>query len=333
MTKKSGNIPFPKFYDSDRVKEIYLPRYDQVVEEAIEYRQKYNIRPAVEDAKRVAVFSIDEQIGFCIPNASLFVPGAVEDSVRGNEFIYNNIDVITELHYSMDTHRAYQIFFQTFWVDKDGKHPAPFTVITTDDIKNGTWKPALYPLEAENYVEALEKAGKYVLIIWPFHTMLGAVDHALVPVAFETNLFHSIVRQKQTGFETKGTHPLTENYSVLEPEVKQINVGGRVVNTGQFNVKFFKTLMENDRVYLKGQAKSHCVKATVESLLDQILKDDPDLVRKVYILEDCMSSVPAVRGVNNELLSPDFPQLADEAIEEFKKAGMNVVKSTDPIVL
>lgn len=334
MAKKTGNNQAPSFYDRNKVGQIHLTgfdRYLQIAQEAAEFRKRLGIKPASEDKFKIAVFSIDEQIGFCIPGASLFVPGAVEDSQRGCDFIYRNIDVITNLQYSLDTHRAFQIFYPTFWIDKDGNNPAPFTMITTDDIRKGKWIPALYPLEAESYVAELEKTGKYVLIIWPFHTMLGAIDHALVPAAFEAALFHSIARQKQTGFETKGTHPLTENFSVLEPEVKQIKVGANVINTGQFNTGFFKALMNNDRVYVKGQAKSHCVKSTIESLLNQILTDDPDLVKKVYILEDCMSSVPAVRDAKGNLLSPDFPAIADAAIEDFKKAGMNVVKSTDPV--
>ncbi|OGI23397.1 MAG: hypothetical protein A3E91_02485 [Candidatus Moranbacteria bacterium RIFCSPHIGHO2_12_FULL_40_10] len=333
MTKKAAsNIPFPSFYDPKKVGEIFLPRYDQIMKEAIEFRKKFKIRPAVEDKFRIAVFSIDEQIGFCVPGASLFVPGAVEDSQRGNEFILRNLDAITDLYFSLDTHRVFQIFYPTFWIDKDGNHPAPFTMISTEDIKKGNWTAALYPLEAVAYVEALEKAGKYILIIWPFHTMLGAVDHALVPATFEVALFHPLVRQKQTIFETKGTHPLTENYSVLEPEVKQLEVANKALALGQFNAKFFKALMENDRVYLKGQAKSHCVKSTIDSLLNQIMRDDPKLVEKVYILEDCMSPVPAVKDAAGNLLTPDFPDIADQAIEQFRKAGMNVVKSTDPIM-
>lgn len=329
--KTKNELSMPAFYEAQKVGEVYLPRYEDILKEALRARREDNLKPAALDKFRVAVFGIDEQIGFCVPGASLFVPGAVDDIRRGCEFIYRNLDKITEVHYSLDTHRAYQIFHQTFWIDENGNHPDPFTLITTDDIKKGKWIPALYPLEAEKYVKQLEETGKYMLVIWPFHTMLGAVDHALVPAAFELALYHAIARQKQTGFETKGTHPLTENYSVLEPEVKQIEVGGRVLNTGQFNARFFKALMDNDRIYLKGQAKSHCVKATIESLLNQILKDDPALVEKVYILEDCMSPVPAVKDAAGNLLSPDFPAIADEAIEKFRQAGMNVVKSTDPL--
>lgn len=330
--KMKTNFDLPNFYDRNKTGEIFLPRYDLIVREAEEFRKRYSIKPVVKDKTRIAVFSIDEQVGFCIPGASLYVQGAVEDSRRGNEFILRNLGAITDLYFSLDTHRAFQIFYPTFWADQDGNHPAPFTMISTEDIRKGKWIPALFPLEAAAYIEALEKAGKYVLIIWPFHTMLGAIDHALVPATFEVALFHSLVRQKQTIFETKGTHPLTENYSVLEPEVKQIEVANKALALGQFNAKFFKALMENDRVYLKGQAKSHCVKSTIDSLLTQIMQDDQKLVEKVYILEDCMSPVPAVKDAAGNLLTPDFPAIADQAIERFRKAGMNVVKSTDPIV-
>lgn len=327
----SNNIAFPSFYRSDRVGEIYLPDYAAIMNEALAFKSRYGLNPSGGDRERIALFGIDVQIGFSIPGASLFVPGAVEDSRRICEFIYRNLGVLSEIHFSLDTHRAFQIFYPTFWIGENGRHPDPFTIITTKEIREGIWKPALFPLESEAYVAELERTGKYVLVIWPFHTMLGAVDHALVPAVFEAALFHSIARQKQTGFETKGTHPLTENYSVLEPEVKQIKAGGRVIAAGQFNASFFKALMKNDRVYLCGQAKSHCVKATIESLLGQILADDPDLVKKVYILEDCMSSVPAVRDGEGNLLSPDFPAIADESIGKFRAAGMSVVSSSDPV--
>ncbi len=73
-------------------------------------------------------------------------------------------------------------------------------------------------------------------------------------------MFHAQARKHQTHFETKGTHAMTENYSVLSPEVTE--VGGQVV--GAFNAPFFKMLLEYDRVYVFGQAKSHCVAVDAE---------------------------------------------------------------------
>ena len=63
-----------------------------------------------------------------------------------------------------------------------------------------------------------------------------------------------------------------------------------------------------------------------------MLATDPKLAEKIWILEDAMSPVPAPP------LSPlpdhlNFPQLADEAIERWRRAGMHVVRTTDDIVV
>ncbi|NQT49742.1 nicotinamidase [Candidatus Kuenenbacteria bacterium] len=322
-------LPFPSFFDTNKVGELYYSRDAEVAAIASAYAKANGITPAFEDKNKVALFVIDGQVGFCWPGASLFVPGAVEDVTRICEFIYRNLNKISEMHFSLDTHKAFQIFHPSFWIDNaTGEAPGPFTLISAQDIKDGKYTPALYPHECLAYCEELEKTGKYVLCVWPYHTMLGSIGHALLPALFEAAMFHAIARKKQTKFETKGMHPLTENYSVLSPEVK--NVKGQVV--GQFNTRFFKALMENDRVYICGQASSHCVKTTIEDLLREIMAVDPDLVKKVYILEDCMSPVPAVTDADGNVLV-DFPAMATQALADFKAAGMNVVLSTESVVL
>ena len=321
-------LPFPSFYDASKVGDLYLSRKAMIAEEAADFAKLPGVTPAVDDKFKIAVFGIDVQNDFCLTSGSLSVPGAVEDSARICEFIYKNLGLITEMHFSLDTHKAYQIFHPSFWIDSTtGKHPAPFTLVTVAEIKSGRYVPALYPHECIAYCEELEKTGKYVLCLWPYHTMLGCVGHAMVPAVFEAAMFHSIARRKQTKFETKGVHPLTENYSVLSPEVK--DVAGRVV--GQFNTKFFKALMENDRIYIVGQASSHCVKTTIEDLLREIKAVDPSLVDKVYILEDCMSPGPAITDPVSGAVIVDFPKMAKDALDDFRAAGMHVVKSTDVV--
>ncbi|HEY5574504.1 MAG TPA: hypothetical protein VIK64_15895, partial [Anaerolineales bacterium] len=51
---------------------------------------------------------------------------------------------------------------------------------------------------------------------------------------------------------------------------------------------------------------------------------DEDLAEKIYLLEDCSSPV-VVPGV------VDFTDQADAAFERFARAGMHVVRSTEPI--
>ncbi|MDB4936497.1 MAG: hypothetical protein JWP87_3469 [Labilithrix sp.] len=319
-------MPLPRFYDPAMVRNVYVERVGLVAEAADAFKKKNKIAPASQDRLRIAAFGIDCQVGFSTPGASLFVPGAVEDTSRTIEWLYRNLDRITQVAFSLDTHRVFQIFHPAWWIDDDGKHPAPFTNISLADVRDGKWRPIAHPAECLEYVKQLEKAGKYVLTVWPYHTLLGGVSHALVPALMEAAMFHALVRQAQTHFETKGTHAMTENYSVLAPEVREL--GGKSVGT--FNAAFFKMLMDFDRVYVFGQAKSHCVLSTLRDMQEHIAGTDPSLMDKIYVLEDATSPVPAP-PIDPLPPALDFPRVADKAFEELEAAGMHIVKTTDPI--
>lgn len=321
-------LPLPGHYEAKQVSQLYLERAGLIADAGEAWAKKHGIAPSAADKVKVAAFGIDVQVGFCTPGASLFVPGAVEDSTRTVEWLYRNLATITGMFFSMDTHRVFQIFHPAWWVDQKGNHPAPFTPIFAEDVRKGTWSAVVHPRESLEYVKKLEASGKYVLTVWPYHTLLGGLSHALVPAVMEAALFHAHARKHQTHFETKGTHAMTENYSVLSPEVTE--VGGQVV--GGFNTPFFKLLMDYDRVYVFGQAKSHCVLSTLNDMRAHLEKTDPGLLRKIWILEDAMSPVPPppLDPLPDAL---NFPRIADQAIEAWRKAGMHVVKTTDPIVL
>jgi nicotinamidase-related amidase len=278
---------------------------------------------------------VDVQNTFCIPGFELFVSGrsgngAVDDNIRLCEFIYRNLGKITNITATMDTHLSQQIFHPIFFVDKDGNHPAPYTMIQAEQLHREEWKfnPVLAPrynITPEygqkmmaHYAETLRKRGKYALTIWPYHAMLGGIGHALVPAVEEAIFFHSIARLSQPKFEVKGDHPFTEHYSVVGPDLTK---GPKGETLGKHNDSFIKELSEVDALVIAGQAKSHCVAWTISDLLDDIRVNDPDLVKKVYLLEDCTSPI-VVPGA-------DFTDQADEAFEAFAKAGMNVIKSTD----
>jgi nicotinamidase-related amidase len=320
-------LPFPDFFDPREVAALRIERAAQVADEAALYAKRHSLKPSGQDKFRIAAFGIDAQVGFCVPGASLYVPGAVEDTARALRFLYANLDRITGMHFSMDTHRVFQIFHPAWWTDDKGNHPPPFSPITYEAVRSGAWKPIAHPRECLEYVKKLEATGKYLLTIWPYHTLLGGLSHALVPSLMEAAIFHAVARRHQTHFETKGTHAMTENYSVLSPEVLELNNQP----VGAFNAPFFKMLMEYDRVYVFGQAKSHCVLSTLRDIQEHVQKTDPSLADKVYILEDAMSPVPPPPI---DPLPPmlDFPRIAEAAMVEFKRAGMHVVKTTDPIL-
>lgn len=340
-------LPIPSHYDPKTVADVRRVEYYSIFLAAREWVKQFGVKPAATDKYRIAVMPIDMQISFCIPGYELFVGGrsgngAVEDSARFCEFVYRNLQFLSAIFPTMDTHFLIQIFFTIFWINDKGEHPAPnVTMITYDDVVQGTWKPnpavanaiagGNYPAlvrYAEHYTKKLTDGGKYALMIWDFHTMLTGIGHALVPAVDEAIFFHNSARTVQTGTEIKGGNPLTENYSVLRPEVLD-SYDGRPV--AQKNAAFFKKLMEFDAIVIPGQAKSHCVAWTIDDLLNEILAQDPKLARKVYLLEDCTSAVVIRDPSGNIIPGLDFTPMADDAFNRFADAGMNVVKSTDPI--
>ncbi|HEY9849660.1 MAG TPA: isochorismatase [Leptolyngbyaceae cyanobacterium] len=332
-------LPIPPHFDAQKLGQVWRVTYEQRAKDATDWAKKYDIQPAANDNTRICLLIIDAQNTFCIPDFELFVggrsgTGAVDDNLRLCDFIYRNLGLITSIYPTMDTHAAIQIFHAMFWVNAVGEHPAPMTVISFDDVKNGVWKVnpeiafsitngdySALESHALHYVKKLSDGGKYPLIIWPYHSMLGGIGHALVSSLEEAIFFHSICRRSQTKFEIKGNHPLTENYSVLRPEVLESANGFAIA---QKNKSLIENLLNFDIIIIAGQAKSHCVAWTIDDLLNEIIAIDPNLTRKVYLLEDCTSPV-VVPGV------VDFTEQADAAFRRFADAGMHLVKSTDAI--
>ncbi len=218
-------------------------------------------------------------------------------------------------------------------MNEKGEHPAPFTLISEEDIERGVWKfnpkvtPSLGVTERygqrflHHYTRTLKESGKYDLTIWPYHAMLGGIGHALVSSIEEAIFFHGIVRYSQPDFQVKGGNPFTENYSVLSPEVLEDADGEQIA---QKNEKFIKKLLEFDAIVIAGQAKSHCVAWTIDDLLNEILTVDKKMAEKVYLLEDCSSPV-VIPGI------VDYTDQADATFQRYSDAGMHVVRSTDPI--
>ena len=340
MTAKT-QLPTPDYFDPQKVGKVWRVPYPERAAEAKKWAQKYSIQPAASDKNQICLLIIDAQNTFCLPEFELFVGGrsgrgAVDDNLRLCEFIYRNLNAITTIAPTMDTHTAMQIFHPIFWINEAGEHPLPAaTSITLEDVQQGIWKvnPAVahsiangnfsaLQKHALHYVQKLSEDGKYPLIIWPYHSMLGGIGHALVSAVEEAIFFHSIARNSQALFEIKGGNPLTENYSVLRPEVLDGPDGNSIA---QKNASFIDKLLGFDAIIIAGQAKSHCVAWTIDDLLTEILARDPNWAKKVYLLEDCTSPV-VVPGV------VDFTEQADAAFQRFAAAGMNVVKSTQLIL-
>jgi nicotinamidase-related amidase len=338
-TQTTKQSLIPPHFNAAKVGEVWRVPYQERAVEAREWAKTYNIQSASEDKTRICLLLIDVQNTFCIPGFELFVggksgTGAVEDNVRLCQFIYRHLGVISAIAPTMDTHTAMQIFHPIFWINEAGEHPIPAaTSITPEDIQQGKWKvnPAVADSlnsdssklnsHALHYVKQLSDSGKYPLTVWPYHSMLGGIGHALVSAVEEALFFHCIARNSQTRFEIKGNNPLTENYSILRPEVVD-DINGNVI--AQKNTHLIQDLLKFEAVIIAGQAKSHCVAWTVADLLTEIQAKDASLAQKIYLLEDCTSSV-VVPGV------VDYTEQADEIFQRFAAAGMHLVQSTQPL--
>jgi nicotinamidase-related amidase len=340
--------PLPAFYDPAHAGQwSYRPDEAALFELAYEYRTTNGIRPFGSDRRHVHLLLIDLQKDFCFPAGTLYVGGrsgrgAIEDNDRIARFIYGNLDVISEVTVTLDTHYPFQIFSPAFWVDAADRPLAPHTVITTAQLRAGSVRPhpALahwvsdggYPWLVEqvaHYCRELERSGKYTLYLWPPHCLLGSEGHTLAGVIQEARVFHAYVRHAPAPAEVKGGSILTENYSAFAPEVATRHDRRGVI--GQRNGRFLDTLLRSDYVIIAGQAASHCVKSTIEDLLQEVMPRNPRHVKKVYILEDCMSAVAVPNPSRPGEFLADFTPEAEAALQRFRDAGMHVVRSTDPI--
>ena len=111
---------------------------------------------------------IDPQKDFCDPKGSLFVPGADKDIQRLTEMVSRLGNKIKDIHVTLDSHHFVDIAHPIFWIDSDGKHPNPFTLISKEDVENGVWRTTNpnFQNRALEYVTTLAKNSRYLLCIW-----------------------------------------------------------------------------------------------------------------------------------------------------------------------
>ncbi len=300
---------FPTFYNPERIGTLFYPDVGAISTEA----QNANLSPSSTDKIKMLLILVDLQIDFCHEKGTLYIPGAPEDIRRIIEFIYRNAEMITHISCSLDTHYPFQIFHAAWWINDQGIHPVPYTIISRESIENGIWKPLYKPEWSLEYVEKLEQASKKQLVIWPYHVPIGGIGNTLDPELWSAVFWHSIARHEQPSWWIKGRIPQTEHYSIFQPEIAVSDSP-----EGDLNKEYIKTLETYDRIFIAGEAMSHCV---LETLLD-IVSIFKNKLQSFYVLQDCMSAV--------QHPSIDFEDLALQQFEKLKKEGLNFLNSSDP---
>lgn len=248
---------------------------------------------------------VDPQNDFCDPRGELYVPGADEDSKRLANAITRLNKKIGHINVTLDTHRLINIAHPIFWVDSEGRHPDPYTLITKEDLKKGIWRTTVpdHMERAAHYVEELEKNNRYVLCIWPPHCLIGSWGHCIARPLFDALLAWE-ENFSFVDYTLKGLNMWTEHYSALKADVEDPEDPATWLNKN-----LIKRLHYADIIAISGQALSHCVANSVRDLADNLKKEE---IKKLVLLIDTTSSVKG------------FEKLGEDFVHEMIERGMQV---------
>lgn len=254
---------------------------------------------------------IDPQCDFCDPKGALFVGGADADMTRLATFINKNQNRFTDITCTLDSHDPIHIAHPAFWRNSKGQNPAPFTLITEDDVKNGVWSAFNPKLQdrALNYVKTLAANKRYVLVIWPPHCLIGSWGASVVPSVHAALTDWAAKKFNRVNWVTKGSNFLTEHYSAVQADVPDSADTSTKINTGLIDA-----LVQADEILITGEALSHCVANTVTDIANNFGDDN---IKKLILLEDTTSNVGG------------FEKLGTDFVLAMVKRGMRTIKTTD----
>ena len=249
------------------------------------------IRPAREDAVKTLLLLVDPQLDF-MEGGALGVPGSIGDMERTIRFLDRQMESITKIVVSMDAHHPFQIFHPCWWTGRNGDPPDPFSVITLESVEAGDWIPVLFHQESLDYVRHLETNRRPPLVIWPYHCLAGTIGSAMENQLANLVYFHSAARRTQVHTVVKGEDPLSEMYGIIRPEQD---------DGSSINWPLLHRLASYDRIYIAGQAKSHCVLESLKQILS-LAEEISSPGNRIWLLEDCMSSIPGFEDATENAL-------------------------------
>ncbi len=227
---------------------------------------------------------------------ALPVAGAHADMTRLAALVeraHAQIDAITV---TLDSHHRLDIAHPTFWRQGDGTPVTPFTPITAAQVRAGQFQPrhaAALPRTLA-YLDELERRGRYTLMVWPVHCEIGTWGHA-IHAGLQASLA-AWADAKLTIVHTvnKGENPWTEHYSALQAEVPEEGDAHTALNTA-----LLARLDQADRIWIAGEASSHCVRASTEHIVAHLPSRN---TAKITLLTDCMSPVGGFEAQADEFL-------------------------------
>jgi len=164
------------------------------------------------------------------------------------------------------------------------------------------------------YCQELEKSGKFKLTIWPPHCIVGSPGHDLVDdiqtaIKMWEEYWKKHKVEKKPTIIRKGMNKRTEMYSAIQSEVIDFSDHATGLNSS-----LVSKLNSQNKIYICGQALSHCVNYTCRDLLNYWLKSPSH----IYLLRDGSSPVGDVEGKTL------FKEAAENFVEEMRGLGVNI---------
>lgn len=229
---------------------------------------------------------IDPQNDFCDRQGTLFVPGAGDDMQRLAGLVRSARRQLGEVVVTLDSHPSVAIERPTFWVRGDGLPVAAFTQITHAQVAAGEYAPNDASLRSKvlSYLQTLESQGRYKLMVWPVHCVIGAWGHNIHGAVLEAVGEWESQAQRGAFKVLKGQNPLTEQYSAVRAEVPSPDDPRTQTN----HELIAKCRPGSGLLLVAGEAASHCVAATLDHLFEEFSDRE---IERVVLLQDCMSPV------------------------------------------
>lgn len=286
--------------------------------------------------RKIHVLVIDPQNDFCdlpedwLPNdpdlvaakaldvkvrPQLAVAGAHADMLRLSEVLLRGSQGITDISVTLDSHHFVGIERPTFWMKADGSAVAPFTLITEAMVRAGEYiprNPKLLPRTLA-YLNGLESAGKYKLMVWTVHCEIGSWGHNIHQSVRKACNFWEGREISVVNMVTKGSNPFTEHYSPMKAEV----VDPSDPST-QLNMSFINDIASADLTLIAGEASSHCLKGGVEDLAANF---GGGSLSNIALIGDCMSPVTG------------FEKQASDFLADMRARGLQIITAAEATAL
>lgn len=256
--------------------------------------------------RSIQLLAIDPQNDFCdLPAARcpagtaprLAVAGAHQHMQRLAGWLRREAAHLDAITITLDSHQRFDIAHPDFWQLPDGSAVAPFTSITAAQVRGRQFLPRrpAHLARTLDYLDALERQGRYTLMVWPVHCEVGSWGHGIHADLLDACGAWQIAHQRPMHHVLKGTNPFTEHYSALMAEVVDPADPGTALNAA-----LLARLAQADLLVVAGEASSHCVRASVEHLVEYLPAGH---ARRLVLLTDCMGPVAGFAAAEQDFFT------------------------------